>query len=50
MGQKYMISAFDYPYKGYIEHSKQTRFLIVAVAYFIVWSIKHSGVTMEKRD
>ena len=44
-----MINAFDYPYKGYIEYSKQTRVLIVAVVCFIVWSVKHFGVTMEKR-
>lgn len=49
MGEKYRITAFDYPYKGYDEYVKQTRYLIVALWYMIFWSIKHFGVNLFKR-
>lgn len=50
MGMKYMIYAFNYyPYIGY-DTSKQTRFLIVAVFWFILFSIKYDGVDIQKRN
>lgn len=49
MGKKYMLSAFNYPYKGCADFTKQTSWLFVAVFYLIVWSVKHFGVTLEKR-
>ena len=49
MGCKYMISAFDYPYKGYAEYSKQTNVLVVALFYIVIWSAKHFGVDFSKR-
>ena len=49
MGQKYMISAFDYPHKGYCDYNKQTKWLIVAVFWFVYYSIKHFGVDIQKR-
>lgn len=48
MGMKYMINAFKYPYKGY-ENCKQTRFLIIALFWFIVFSIKYDGTDMQIR-
>lgn len=48
MGEKYMIMAFDYPFKGYCD-SKQTKWLFIAVFWFIIWSVKHFGVILEKR-
>lgn len=48
MGQKYMIYAFNYPFQGYT-HSKQTRWLIIAIGYVIAWSIKYDGVDLNKR-
>ena len=50
MGQKYMISAFDYPYKGYCDYNKQTEWLIVAAFWFVYYSIKHFGVDIQKRE
>ena len=49
MGMKYMVYAFNYLYTGY-DTSKQTRFLIVAVFWFILFSIKYDGVDIQKRN
>ena len=48
MGMKYMINAFNYPYK-YYEKSKQTNLFIIAVFWFIILSIKYDGVDTQKR-
>lgn len=48
MGLKYMISAFNYPHKGY-EKWKQTKYFIIAVFWFAVFSIKYDGVDIQKR-
>lgn len=48
MGQKYAIYAFNYPYQGY-EKTKQTKWLLVALAYVVVWSIQYDGVDVNKR-
>lgn len=49
MGYKYMISAFDYPYKGYDEYFKNTEYLIVALFWIVVFSARHFGVNLQKR-
>ena len=49
MGMKYMIYAFKYPYTGH-DISKQTRFFIVAVFWFMLFSIKYDGVDITKRN
>lgn len=49
MGMKYMIAAFNYPYRGE-EACKQTGWLIVALFWLIVFSRKYDGVNLEKRD
>lgn len=48
MGMKYMIYAFNYPYAGY-NVSKQTRFFIISVFWFMLLSIKYDGVDIQKR-
>ena len=48
MGMKYMINAFNYPYRGY-EKCKQTKFFIMAAFWFAVLSIKYDGVDIQKR-
>jgi hypothetical protein len=45
---KYMLSAFNYPYRG-ADTSKQTRFLIVALFWFVVLSLEYDGVDFSKR-
>ena len=49
MGSKYTVLAFDYPFNGYYTQSKNTQWLIVALFWTVVWSVKHFGVTLEKR-
>ena len=49
MGMKYMIYAFNYPYTGY-DMSKQTRFFIIAIFWFMLFSIKYDGVDIQKRS
>jgi hypothetical protein len=49
MGKKYTVMAFDFPYKSQYDRTKQTRSLIVALTYFIIWNFKYFGVTIEKR-
>ena len=49
MGMKYMIYAFNYTHMEY-DASKQTRFLIVSVFWFILFSIKYDGVDIQKRS
>lgn len=44
-----MIYAFDYPYTGY-DISKQTKFIIIAVFWFVLFSIKYNGVDIQKRN
>ncbi|WMI81829.1 hypothetical protein [Anaerotignum sp. MB30-C6] len=48
MGMKYIVNAFNYPY-GLIDKQKRTGWLIVAVAYFVVFSLKYDGVDVSKR-
>ena len=48
MGMKYMLYGYNYPYKGY-ENSKYTNFLIVALFWFIVFSIKYEGSDISIR-
>jgi hypothetical protein len=48
MGMKYMIYGFNYPYR-YYEASRQTRYIIVAIFWFIVYSLKYDGVDINKR-
>ena len=48
MGMKYMINAFNYPYRGY-EKCKQTEFFIIAAFWFAILSIKYDGVDIQKR-
>lgn len=48
MGMKYMLGGFNYPYQG-LEATRQTRWLVVAIVYFIYLSIKFDGVDMQKR-
>lgn len=48
MGMKYTIYNFDYPYEGY-ENIKETRFLIVALLYFIIYTVKYDAVDIEVR-
>lgn len=45
---KYIINAFNYPYK-WVEAQKQTSWIIVAIIYFIIFSIKYDGVDVAKR-
>lgn len=49
MGMKYMLSAFNYPFKGYSEVVKQTRYFIVCAFWFLVFSIKYDGVDIQMR-
>ena len=46
---KYMVYAFNYPYTGH-DIIKQTRFLITAVFWLILFSIKYDGVDIQKRS
>ena len=48
MGMKYMIYGFNYPYKGYVA-SQQTRYIIIAIFWFITYSLKYDGVDIYKR-
>ncbi len=48
MGMKYTIYGFNYPYKGY-EASRQTRFIPIAIFWFIVYSFKYDGADVNKR-
>lgn len=48
MGMKYMIYGFNYPYKGY-EASRQTRYIVTAIFWFIIYSLKYDGVDINKR-
>lgn len=49
MGKKYRIDAFNYPYCGYMDASRQTSWFIVAVFWFTFYSIKYHGVDIYKR-
>ena len=49
MGMKYMINAFNYPYRG-CEKCKQTKFFIIAAFWFAVLSIKYDGVDIQKEN
>lgn len=48
MGMKYIINAFDYPYQG-IEVERQTKWFIVAISFFCLFSFKYDGVDLQKR-
>lgn len=48
MGMKYIIYGFNYPYRGY-KVSRQTRFMPIAIWWFIVYSLKYDGVDVNKR-
>ena len=48
MGMKYMIKGFNYPY-SYLERMIQTRWLPVAIFWFVVFCFKYDGVDMGKR-
>lgn len=49
MGSKYHILAFDYPFKGCWDYSRQTQWLIVALFWVVYYCMKHFGVHFEKR-
>ena len=50
MGWKYWIQAFDYPFtKNGWEYHKYTNSFVVAIYYFIKWSIQHFGVELQRR-
>lgn len=49
MGLKYAIHGFNYPYTGYYEASRQTRFMVIAIFWFIIFSLKYNGVDIYKR-
>ena len=48
MGRKYEVKGFNYPFT-YYEAGKWTKWLPVAIFWFIVYSIEFHGVTLEKR-
>lgn len=48
MGMKYEINGFNYPHRGY-NGCKQTRFFIIAVLWFMIFSVKYDGVDIHKR-
>lgn len=48
MGMKYMLSAFNYPYKG-TEKTKQTNWFLIMIIYLIKFSIKYDGVNLNIR-
>jgi hypothetical protein len=50
MGMKYIIDAFNYPWKGAIEAQHQTRYWVVAAIWFAYYSIKYDGVNITKRN
>jgi hypothetical protein len=50
MGMKYIIDAFNYPWKGVIEAQHQTRYWVVAAIWFAYYSIKYDGVNITKRN
>lgn len=43
MGKKYVIDAFNYPYRG-IEKEVKTGNIVMCIFYFIKLSIKYDGV------
>ena len=50
MGRKYIIDAFNYPWRGVIEAQHQTEFWIVAAIWFAYYSLKYDGVNITKRN
>jgi hypothetical protein len=50
MGMKYIIDAFNYPWRGVIEAQHQTRYWVVAAVWFAYYSIKYDGVNITKRN
>lgn len=51
MGMKYMVQALKYdrgPGPLY-DACKQTRFMLVAVFWFVIFSIKYDGVDLQLR-
>ena len=49
MGNKYTITAFHYPYRGYRDKFRQTDHLIIALFWLLVYTHMCFGVTLEKR-
>ena len=49
MGQKYIINGFNYPYLRSEMKDKQTKYLIVALWYLIIFICKFDGVDFNKR-
>lgn len=49
MGQKYMIKGFNYPYPTGDMKDKQTKYLIVALWWLIIFLLKFDGVDFDKR-
>jgi len=48
MFTKYMINGFVNPY-GMIDAQKQTNWLVVAVMYFVVYSLQYNAVDLTRR-
>ena len=49
MGYKYMIDAFNYPYKGYSEKSYGTQSFIKFIIKLVIWKFKYFGVDAHLR-
>lgn len=49
MGTKYMVDAFNYPYRG-IEIQKQCHTIVGCLFWLIVLSIQYDGVNVQKRS
>lgn len=49
MGKKYIINARNYPYFENPAVVKQTNFIIIAIFWFIIYSIKYNAVDIAMR-
>ena len=49
MGMKYLVSARNYSEPSYSK-VKCTNWFIIALPYFIIWSIKYEGADLQKRS
>jgi len=49
MGDKYRITAFNYPWVGYYDHNYGTESFIKLLIKLISWKIKYYGITVEIR-